>query len=98
MAFNPDKFANDPAYRELYLKYLGTLRVLGDSAAHVKDHWAQRESIDACMEDAATFLKGRVRIRRVMQSYDVTAVSSDDAEDEVAPADDAVAANDPRAL
>jgi hypothetical protein len=50
----------NPAYRDLYMKYLGTLQVLGSIV--VKDNGDLRERIEACREDAAEFLKPRVKI------------------------------------
>jgi hypothetical protein len=98
MPVDLDKIANDLAYRELYLKYLGTLRVLGEAAARVREDHPERDSIDTCMEDAARFLEGRVVIRRVMPACDIQSVSTAEVEDDAAPADDGTPALDPRAL
>ncbi|MFA6132376.1 MAG: hypothetical protein WC869_00015 [Phycisphaerae bacterium] len=53
------------AYRELYMKYLGTLRVLGTLASQCKTYevgYERQEEVEAVMDDASNFLRGRVEL------------------------------------
>jgi hypothetical protein len=72
MKINTTKIQSDPDYQTLYMKYLGTLRVLGDAAAHIREHHEEtRESIDACMEDAGEFLSERVEVRPILLCWEL---------------------------
>ena len=62
-----------PEYRALYMRYLGTLSVLGDAAAHVSDAHIDgqdcRESIEMAMADAEANYP--VHCRATLLRYDI---------------------------
>jgi hypothetical protein len=64
-AANPEAF-NNLDYRKLYMKYLGTLRVLGTLATLADDatREAMAEELDGVFSDASTYLAGHVRMIR----------------------------------
>ncbi len=61
-------------YRDLYLKYIGTLNVL--ATVSLQPNVDQREEVDVCMKDARTFLAKRLKFthKRGRWSIDVRAV------------------------
>lgn len=60
---NSLKAAKDRDYAELYLKYLGTLKVLGELASRCdKSEVDMTEEVDACMDDAKEFLAPNIKI------------------------------------
>lgn len=73
MPIDETKVVADRAYRDLYMKYLGTLRVLGEVAVYANRERAPevREQIEACMADAAEFLAGRVRVIERLDRIDI---------------------------
>lgn len=60
---NSARALEDPDYAELYLKYLGTLKVLGKLASRTDaaEH-CMNEEIVACTEDAREFLAPHITI------------------------------------
>ncbi len=61
---NSLKAVKDRDYTELYLKYLGTLKVLGELASRCdKSEVGMTEEVDACMDDAKEFLAPTIRIQ-----------------------------------
>jgi hypothetical protein len=69
----------DPAYRSLYMRYVGTLHVLGQAAAFVgtADYESQdmRESIDMAMADAEE--NHPIRAVAVLHRYDIEPIKQD---------------------
>ncbi len=57
------KALEDPAYRELYMKYLGTLRLLGEVLSRSDQaELCMAEEAEACIEDAREFLGPEVKL------------------------------------
>lgn len=64
MQVNALKITEDPEYGELCLRYLGTLKVLGELASRCdKSEVCMTEEVDACMDDAKEFLAPIIRIK-----------------------------------
>jgi hypothetical protein len=60
---NSARALEDPEYAELYMKYLGTLKVLGELASRCdKSEVGMTEEVDACMDDAKEFLAPHITI------------------------------------
>ena len=60
---NSLKICKDNDYSELYLRYLGTLKVLGELASRCnKSEVCMTEEVEACMEDAKEFLAPHIVI------------------------------------
>jgi len=63
-AINCLKAVEDHDYIELYLRYLGTLKVLGELASRCdKSEVCMTEEVNACMEDAKEFLAPHILIK-----------------------------------
>lgn len=63
MKVSDTKIMLDRDYRELYMRYLGTLRVLGELASRCdKSEVCMTEEVEACMDDAKEFLAPHVKI------------------------------------
>ncbi len=61
---NTLKVVEDQEYSELYLKYLGTLKVLGELASRCdKSEVCMTEEVEACMDDAKQFLAPHILIK-----------------------------------
>jgi hypothetical protein len=63
MQINSLKICEDREYSELYLRYLGTLKVLGELASRCdKSEVCMTEEVEACMDDAKEFLAPHLHI------------------------------------
>ncbi len=62
-----------PEDRDLWMRYLGALSVLGDAAAHINPNSMDgadcRERIERCMEDAQANYP--IRCRQTLLRYDI---------------------------
>lgn len=58
------KIMEDPLFRELYMKYLGTLSVLGKCAGQMHQEDDNFEGIELCRADAEQFLRSRITFYR----------------------------------
>lgn len=79
-----DQDLNNARFRELYMKYLGVLRVLGEAHPFLQrsDYGREvAESAEMAFDDAQVYLKGRIRIRRTLSRYDLEPVDTDDTEE-----------------
>lgn len=57
------KALEDDDYRELYLRYLGTVKLLGELASRCdKSEVCMAEEVEACMDDAKEFLAPHITI------------------------------------
>ena len=60
---NSLKVVEDREYSELYLRYLGTLKVLGELASRCdKSEVCMTEEVNACMDDATEFLAPHIHV------------------------------------
>jgi len=70
---NSRKVCEDQEYSELYLKYLGTLKVLANIAGHAERLGPdEKEELEACRDDAAQCLKPHLVIKPCRYTYGFT--------------------------